>query len=740
MSSIAIPLRADPATAAASRRLFALTLFSSALLLFGLQPIFAKMVLPLLGGAAAVWSIATVFFQALLLAGYLYAHALGRLPIRAGAALHLGLMALAFVTLPVAVANGWGAPPADGQAWWLIGLFAASVGLPFFAVAANGPLLQAWFARSGRPGTHDPYRLYAASNLGSFAALVSYPLAIEPWFPLAHQGLGWTAGFVGLAALIAACAVAAGPGRAKTPDASIASADPIAWERRLSWAALAFVPSGLLVGVTAHISTDVAAVPLLWVAPLALFLLTFVVTFRERTLPRPRLWIQAQVWGTGLALLSLMLNWPLPIALAIHLGLFTVSALLCHAALYRLRPPPERLTDFYLWMSVGGVAGGAFCGLLAPYLFSSVLEYPLLLVAALFCRPGFFSGPARDWAKTAGEVGVPLAVAAAFALAATYALATVGLTFVGTVLVVAWLMLAWRRPPHVAVLAGAALLAVAAVRTEGRETLRSFYGVHKLATSDGGRFLTLSHGTTVHGAMRLREDDGAPAVGRPEPTTYYTREGAIGEGIAAVRAARGGALPSLAVIGLGAGSLACHKNPGERLSFFEIDPLVARIAADRFRFLRECAPEAPIVLGDARLTLAGDRGGHSLLVVDAFASDAIPNHLVTREALGLYLAKLAPGGAILLHISNRHLDLSRILARTAAEHGLVAFVKVERWVEPLDRRYRAPSSVAMLARDPGDLGPVATDPSWTRVVPDPRRSPWTDDHSNILEAMLDSWR
>jgi hypothetical protein len=640
-----------PAPRAATLPLFAAALFLSALLIFAVQPMFTKMVLPVLGGSPAVWSIALVFFQALLLAGYCYAHLLARYAsTRAALGLHLGLMLGAALSLPIAIPAGWTSAPADGEAFWLLGLFAASVGLPFFALAANGPLLQAWFSRSGHP---------------------------------------------------------------------------------------------VLVAVTAHISTDVAAAPLLWVVPLALFLLTFVLAFRDKALVGPAMLARLQVWGTALALMTAIASVPLALGLALHLALFFVNAMLCHGALYRRRPAAARLTEFYVCMSLGGVLGGIACALLAPQLFSRVLEYPMLLVAALFCRPGFFGADARAWVKDAGRAAlVCMIVVAAVAAAAGALLPADSVGFVLMAILAALLMAAWRTPPQVAPTALAALIVAVAVGGLNGESVRSFFGVHKLTRTGDGRFLTLSHGTTIHGAIRIANNDGTAVAGRPEPTTYYTYEGAIGSAIASVRQARGGRLGSVAAIGLGAGSLACHVAAGENWSFFEIDRAVLRIASEpsRFRFLSECAPDVPVRLGDARITLAGEPGGKALIVLDAFSSDAIPAHLLTREAIGLYLSKLDRDGVLVVNISNRHLDLTRILARAAAEHGLVTHVMRETADEPTERRFRARAIVAALARDPAHLGAIAQDPAWQRVSPDMARRPWTDDFSDILQAILDKQR
>ncbi len=396
-------------------------------------------------------------------------------------------------------------------------------------------------------------------------------------------------------------------------------------------------------------------------------------------------------------------------------------------------------------MSFGGVLGGVFCGLVAPNVFSTVLEYPILLVAALFCRPGFVAGDRKQWLKEAGRGLLTCLVGVGGGLVLAQTVSYPGqVSMVLMVVFIAVMMIVWRTPQQVAPAAvGAVLVATlfSSVLVEGT-TFRSFFGVHKVTRTEDGRFMKLAHGTTLHGAIRLKNDDGTPVAGRPEPTTYYTYDGSIGAVIAATREAQGGALSSVAAIGLGSGSLACHVEPGESWTFFELDPQVLRIAQDGryFRYLRDCAPNVPVVLGDARLTLAEEPGGPGLIVIDAFSSDAIPAHLMTKEAIGMYLSKLAPDGVLAFHISNRHLDLRRILARAAAEHGLVTYAHYDGFKEPLEKRYRTPSIVAAVARDPSHLGRLAGPGGWRRVDADMTRRPWTDDFSNIVEAILDKNR
>ncbi|TDR90185.1 hypothetical protein EV668_3027 [Enterovirga rhinocerotis] len=723
---------------------FVATIGLSAFLLFAVQPLFAKLVLPILGGSPSVWSVATVVFQCLLLAGYAYAHGLGAMPIRRAVPIHLALTGAASLTLPIALSPGWTSAPAGYEIPWLAGLMLVSLGLPFFALAANGPLLQSWFSRTGHAQAGDPYFLYAASNIGSFAALASYPLLIEPTLRLRDQLQGWSAGFVLLIGLIAACGFLAMRGPAAAPRLEEEARHRAGLGRWLAWIGLAAIPSGLLVAVTAHISTDIAPMPLLWTLPLGLYLLSFVVAFRPgQILDHDRLTL-IRIGLATLTLLALGQPTSLGVGLALHLGFFTLTALACHRLLYRLRPPAGGLTGFYLALSVGGAIGGLFCGMLAPLVFDTLAEYPLLVVASLLCRSDWRDQAPPRKALVQGAAALALCLGAiAASLLAPKLGAPAGASSKLPFLAAAIVAILWWRSVAASVVAAAtiALLATHPGLIGGTpgESIRSFFGIHRIETTTDGRFRVLSHGTTIHGAIQLRGEDGSETVGRPEPTTYYTFEGVIGRAIASVRTARGGRIGSASLVGLGTGSLACHRREGEAWTFYEIDRSVIDIARDpaRFRFLRDCG-EMPIVLGDARLTLASAPAGQDLVLLDAFSSDSIPVHLLTREAIGLYLSRLGPHGVIVLHISNRHLDLRRILVRTAAEHGLVALVGTDETDEPAARRMRSRARIVVLARTLSDLGPIATDPLFTPLAPEPGRRPWTDDFSNVVEALLDA--
>ena len=678
--------------------LFGTTLFLSALLLFSVQPLFAKMVLPRLGGTPAVWSVAMVFFQAMLLAGYAYAHAIVRLAsLTTGLVIHIAVLAIAVIWLPFQIASGFDQPPESGVAFWLLALFFVSIGMPFFAVSANAPLLQAWFSRTGHRHSHDPYFLYGASNLGSFIALLSYPILFEPAFAVSEQSQLWFAGYLALALGVAVCGFAVwwlsnGRAVAAPKDKAVeAVTRPVPTARlRLSWIALASIPSGLLVAVTAHISTNVAAAPFLWVMPLALFLLTFVITFQRRpVIPHRRM--RAALPIAIVAAAASMTGY-LPIGIvaetAIHLVSFFVAAMVCHGELVARRPDASHLTEFYLAMSFGGVLGGAFSTLLAPVIFTRVLEYPILFCAAMLAMPE------------------------------TRALIC--------------------RRPLISAVAG--LVVAVAFWSGGSRVIdreRSFFGVVTISNSPDGRYRILSHGTTMHGAQRIA--DAEASAGRPEPLTYYTAEGPLASAITGHRD-RLGRPVNVGIVGLGAGSLACYAGQGDTWRYYEIDPAVIRVASDpsRFRFLSACTPDAPIIVGDARLTVMREPDGlFDILVIDAFSSDAIPVHLMTREAVAGYVTKLAPGGILVMHISNSYMELRSVLAAIATGEKLAGAALLHRRSAEDNKALRTPVEAVVLARSPGDIEQYI-DAGWDPLTAQDGSAvrAWTDDYSNIIAAIL----
>ena len=750
--SLPMPPAADQTSVSRNRLIlivYTAAIFTSALLLFSVQPLFTKMVLPRLGGSPAVWSVAMVFFQSLLLGGYAYAHYLMQLRNRiVPVAVHLVLLVIALLTLPLSIANGWGEPPTSGYAFWLLGLFAVSIGLPFFALAANNPLLQAWFVGTGHPNGPDPYFLYASSNIGSFLALLSYPVLLEPMFTLRTQNLIWTSLYGVLILLIGSCGVLLlrSPANVAIEQSDETHAPAPNWALRARWIFLAAVPSGLLIAVTAHISTDVAAAPLLWVLPLSLYLLTWVLVFQSRPL-LPHKWVlmlQPLAIAGVIVLLAVGGEQNLLLTLGGHLLCFFVIAMACHGELARTRPASKYLTGFYVALSFGGMVGGLFAGLIAPYTFSWIAEYPILLALAALCRP-----PAAErlplWSRWYWPFLAALAVAL---IAPSYSSGKVftwlddhRVWVIGAVGVLSALLTLGLNANRWKIFA-TVVVALVLIRVypadDGRvETVRSFFGVHKIVVTPSGQYHVLMHGTTIHGAEKFRNDDGSPVTGRPEAITYYHKDGGIGQAISAIRERKGGPI-RVAVIGLGAGTLTCASEPGEDWKFFEIDQSMVDTARDPkyFTFIQNCEPDLKPVIGDARLTFAKEPDGiYDLIIVDAYSSDAIPIHLATEEAMEIYKQKLAPQGAVVMHVSNRHLELSSVVVGIADANDMKSWVYSED--SGRDNEYIFSTSVVVSAREEADVGALASSDKWALTEAEDNQRVWTDDYSNVLGAV---WR
>ncbi|MHC2255367.1 hypothetical protein ACVILK_005059 [Bradyrhizobium embrapense] len=582
--------------------------------------------------------------------------------------------------------------------------------------------------------------LYAASNLGSFTALFAYPVVVEPLLALNMQASIWSFGFAGLALLVMAVAFVLGRGNGAVTETAAPETSVISVADRLQWIALAAIPSGLVVAVTAHLTTDVAAAPFLWVIPLALYLFTFVVVFRDRPWISHATVVRLVPFAAAPLAISLVgakVFWLTTIVL--HLVVFTLLTLLCHGELYARRPHPQRLTEFFLCTSFGGVLGGAFAGLLAPQIFSGNYEYPILIALALLALPGMFAGGARQTLiKASPWLAAAMALAMVWYVTQLQLPASFELPFRTLLVLLAACMIFLRqRPVPFAGLAITGLMLTTFWRPGMApiETARSFFGVHTVVDLADGRARLLYHGNTVHGAERLRNDDGTPVEGAPQPQSYYYPGSPLAEGVAAARGAQTG-FGRVAVVGLGTGTLACLRRGAENWTFFEIDPEVIRIASNPtfFTFLSRCAPEARLALGDARLTLQASPDRYNLIVLDAFSSDSIPVHLLTREAIAGYLSKLTPHGVILVHISNRHLDLAPIMANVARSQGLIALFKEGHPAGDVMTTLRSASRVVMLARTPEDAGEAVR--HWSAMPPDPASALWTDDYSNLLGPML----
>lgn len=723
-----------------NRALFVVTILTGSFLLFLVQPLVARMALPRLGGAPNVWNSAMLVYQALLLAGYGYAHRLSKMPVRSQAKLHIALLVVAAITLPIALADL--PPPAPGmEVLWVPALLALTIGPVFFLVSAQAPLMQRWYA--AHPDSSAPWALYAASNLGSFGGLIAYPLLVEPQLSSSEQSWGWTIGYLLLILLVVLTARA----RWTTPEPVAASAaegpaEKIGARRIGLWLLLSAVPSGLMLSTTTHLTTDLFAMPLLWVIPLGLYLLSFTAAFADNR-------IVASV-VTRVAPLFLLLPGGFAMAsthsasLAPVIGTITLLFVICvalHARLYDARPDPSQLTLFYFVMSAGGALGGLFTALIAPLVFDWVWEHPLLIVAAAVLLP---KASLIDWRKMEGIDTVVARIAAfsvfAMALGLCWMLYQATTTepdfttrqFVLTIAiaVLGMLIAGWRG--LLPVLLVALMYAQGGWDTvnstrEGARS-RSYFGVYTVRDYSDTKMRTLAHGTTLHG-----KQSRDPVLKRL-PLTYYGPGSGAGIALANAETLLG---PNarIGVVGLGTGTLACYRKPGQAWHFFEIDPAVLEYSRNgQFTYISDCAPDSEVTIGDARLELAKlPAANFDLLAVDAFSSDAIPLHLMTSEAISVYINRLPPKGVLLIHISNRYIDLEPVLAAAAKKQGLAIAVRND---EPEGKAASlfTPSTWVALSRDPGQiaaLGKAAPAMKW-----DPPAAPasrvWTDDHASIL--------
>ena len=801
--------------------LFTATIFAGAVLLFWVQPLFTKMALPLLGGSPLVWNTAMVFFQGMLLTGYAYAHGLSRwLGARGQLVVHAIVLGAAALALPIGIGAGWrpdaGTPPAA----WLMALLFASLGAPFFALAATAPLLQRWFSLSRHPHANDPYFLYAASNAGSVAVLLAFPFVLEPLLATGSQSVAWSFGFLVLALGVVACgatnwrvdapaarggirpsgSVLKKPGRAETPGSgssgsamagkfdSGTTARPLgptpgeetSWRRRAAWLAYSAAPSALLLGVTAHISTDIASAPLLWVVPLALYLLSFVNAFARKPLI-PQLFA-TRAMAFALVLLAAVFLWrePAGVFLPLHLGAFFCIALACHAELARRRPPASSLTEFYLFLSLGGLLGGVFVALVAPVAFNSVLEYPLCLALAAALLPTSGVGWGRRTAPDrrtgyvadeslsteegkgngkAGENGsgdggygginaagigrgdlLLAAVIAAVVLGIMPLTSRLGLplpriAYAGVLAALAVFALSRQRRPLAFALCVAALL-LGFLRPPWTDNTvwsgRSFFGVYRVTESEDPARRSLMHGTTNHGGQWMPDEGGV------KPTTYYTASSPAVEMLGKIRARSSGL--RIGVVGLGPGALAYYRHPGEQWRYYEIDPVIEWLATDSgfFELMQPHDPAVPVVLGDARLSLAREPDGQfDLLVLDAFSSDAIPAHLLTREAVALYMGKLRPDGVALFHTSNRLLDLEPVLAGAVSELGLAARTGRPAEVDESANPTATSSEWVAMVEDEATLDALELGANWDPLDLSSQQR-WRDDFSNLVGIIR--WR
>lgn len=794
------------------QRLFAFTLFVSATLLFLVEPMIAKMVLPLLGGTPAVWNTCMVFFQAVLLAGYAYAHATTTwLSPRRQVYAHLVVAVLPLVVLPIGLVRNW-IPQGDANPIpWLLAILTVSAGLPFFVLSTSAPLLQKWFAYTGDPSSRDPYFLYAASNFGSMIALLAYPAIVEPMLPLnadhwISQSWIWSVGYGVLAVLFYLCgrAVLRSQTSADLPAAkstSSANWGPEAaapgFGKMIYWTLLAMVPSSFMLGVTTHITLDIAAIPLFWIPPLTLYLLSFILVFARW----PNAMHQACVLLMPLVLLLLVfigqtekrLAATTMIALNL-LALFLVS-LVCHGELSRSRPNVRYLTTFYLLMSLGGVLGGLFNALVAPLVFQTDAEYRIAMVAACILLPQWgIDNPVWPfkWIEERSTLKLGWLVDFGFAcllgLFAYYLsdllsssnaqtrlgeLLWSGIFWLGEHVNVSYASLQTivqygvpilicyafiSRPVRFGLGVAALLLATEIASQKEYSNYkalhreRSFFGILAVEQTirDDAVFHSLSHGTTLHGKQNMNDPF--------EPLTYYHRGSPIGMVFETFKPAHPKKpLKHVALIGLGSGTLTCYGEPGMEMTIYDIDPAIVRIASnpEYFTYLKDSQASKNIILGDARLQMErhAKKGEYDLIVVDAFSSDAIPVHLLTKEAVAMYEDKLAPDGILAIHVSNRHLGLQPVVGGIAHALGLYAIRANPDAFSSDESKGETTSDWVLLAHKKEDFCEIATtigpnpDPyddklsedktyKWRKLEPKPGVPAWTDDFSNLLSVFI----
>ena len=737
-------LTASAARERYARPLFILTIVTGSFILFLTQPMIARMALPRIGGAPSVWNSAMLVYQLLLLGGYAYADRVARLRPRQQVGIHIVLFGLAALWLPIGLTGAL--PPADAEpALWVPWFLISSIGPLFFIVSAQAPLMQRWYALESARG--DPYPLYAASNLGSFAGLLSYPLIVEPLMTLEQQSWLWTALYAFLVLLVVGCAFTV-PAEAveAVPEET---APPPTRRQILHWIALAAVPSGLMLSTTTHLTTDIVAMPLLWALPLGLYLLSFVIAFAARrgvadfiTMVAPLVILIAG----GLAF-SDGSNNPFFTASLGLLLLFAVAVAI-HTEMFRRRPPVGHLTRFYLAMSFGGMLGGLFCAIVAPLVFDWAYEHPLLILAAALLVPQFALVPWPEPLRKLFMVAFPLAAFVISWIAEHYLMGRGGFGPTIASITISLVALACLGRPF-AFAAGLAALMLSyggwgtlAVSAEGTRT-RSYFGIYEVRTRPDAEGVaiarTLTHGTTLHGVQNL-----LPGV-ETEPTSYYARRSGVGLALSNASTLYGPGV-HVGVIGLGSGTLSCYARPGQRWSFFEIDPQMVEVARRHFTFLSRCAPQARIVLGDARLTLRRQPPGQiHVLAVDAFSSDAVPMHLLTREALAVYGRAMHRDGIILFHISNRYLDLEPVIANLAESGGWASAMLQYQPTEEEEVMNATISVWIALSRNPRAIDRLVElsgedGMNWMVLEPTPGFDGWSDDHASILPLIrLPDW-
>jgi len=721
--------------------LFAGTLLVSATLMFILQPLFGKLLLPLLGGSPAVWNTCMVFYQTLLFLGYLYAHYLSvKFSPHRQIQIHAVVIAISLVALPVALPENTIPPTDSNPTLWLMGTLFLAIGLPFFVVSTTSPLLQKWFSKVGHHTSEDPYYLYGASNAGSMLALLSYPFLLEPNIGLLEQKSFWSMGYGLLAILVIACAIVLWRSQQieVTETAVEEEVEELSLSTKFHWLALAFVPSSLLLGLTNFISTDIASAPLLWIIPLTLYLLTFILVFSkwaDKIHPvmvslQPIILLPFIAYAfVDPAALPYWLN------LILHLIAFFLAVMVCHGELAKNRPHTHHLTSFYLIMSFAGMLGGMFNTFVAPFIFNAVYEYPLMIIAALLLRPGLHSQ------KISIQVAFPLLLLCS-GLAIYFFSDNLSQTLIysatNALILLAGLSYTFRsRPISLALLSGVILFFTLGIQNLMSNTIfqeRSFFGVFSVRQSilldennQPEQYHELFHGTTKHGAQRLA------AHLQTTPLTYYSRPGPMGQLFSVYDQQNQNW--EIGTVGLGAGALACYAKAHQQWTQYEIDPLVIDIAKNPkyFTYLKLCSKNTTFKVGDARLSLKQEPDQKfDLLIMDAFSSDSVPTHLLTREALELYFEKLKPNGILAFHITNRHLAIKKVIS----DH--VSHFKLAAYIQEFKPQKEIPLVIAtdwvVMAKQAETLAPLRQSRlgNWQKLPLYFDMKPWTDDFTNIL--------
>lgn len=736
----------------------------SAGLLFLVELMIAKMILPLFGGTPAVWNTCMMFFQAILLMGYGYAHISGtKAGLNRQIIIHLAILLAACIVLPIAIPRHW-APSAEGSPiGYILLLLLISVGLPFFGISATAPLLQKWFARTVHPSASDPYFLYSASNLGSILALISYPTLIEPNFRLVDQGRAWAIGYIVILALTAFCAVVTrkyipvcvSEDKASEKNearACVADDSRLMHKERGWWVLLAFVPSSMMLGVTTFLSTDVAAIPLFWVVPLSLYLLSFIIVFAR--VPAAVFRIMVLLLPISIAALIFAnfsdIGIPKWVIFIFHLVNFFFYCMVCHGEIARTRPATKHLTEFYLWISIGGVLGGIFNSLIAPVIFNTVLEYPLILVLGAMLLPVRNRNGLRPLTNRWNillYLGVPLMlVLLTYWSTAKWHAGSINLSWLsdlinvtpktlystiayGLLVLLCCGLVFLKKPFLFGIGIASVLLTVVADKDLKQNVVyreRSFFGVLTVTRDANGMFMNLSHGTTLHGMQWLNP------INRLEPVAYYHRKGPAGQVFSEFKGRK--KKYRIAVTGLGTGSLSAYAGPGQEIDFYEIDQTVKKISTnpDYFSFLSECKANWKVILGDARFTMEkAPPHSYGIIILDAFSSDAIPVHLLTKEAVDLYFSKLRKDGVLLIHITNKYVTLAPVLAKLADEYGLAGRICDD---ESDYEIAKYGTTWVILARKETDFGSLSRSNVWKKIESQETVNVWTDDFSNILSV------